>query len=209
MIAATREQVRVVVLLAAAERAGLAPLDVQALHSLAFISDVLAPVWGLRPTQGKLLKRRGTPFYPELQRDVDALVGLGVISITDVDHELDGEGQWRLRGRFQLKTEVAQPILGAIRAFDDEALIQDSVVELAQALAALPPSSLDETALEDATYADVLVGPGNVLDFAEWQDRNYSANAANRLGESAPTAVRLSAAERVNLYVRHLAGRIG
>ena len=58
-----RRQVRLLVLLRAAEAAGLAPLRILRLHAFAYLSNVLAPVWDLRALDGKVLKRRGGPFY--------------------------------------------------------------------------------------------------------------------------------------------------
>lgn len=65
--ASLRRQIRLVLLLDAAEKTGLTPLPILQLHTLAFLANILAPVWDFEPIDGKLLKRRGGPFYPRLQ----------------------------------------------------------------------------------------------------------------------------------------------
>ena len=72
---ALRRRIRLLLLLDGSERAGLAPINVRRLHTYAYLSNVLAPVWNTRVFDGSLLKRRGGPFYPALQHDLDRLVG--------------------------------------------------------------------------------------------------------------------------------------
>src|ERR1700687_2575811 len=76
-----QRRIRLLVLLSAAERAGLVPLRILRLHSFAYLSNVLAPVWDMPALDGKVLKRHGGPFYPALQRDLDRLVGMGRVLI--------------------------------------------------------------------------------------------------------------------------------
>src|SRR5208337_5409069 len=97
-----KKQVRLTVLLDAAEEAGLAPMPVLRLHAFAYLANVLAPVWELPPLEGKVLKRRGGPFYPTLQHDLDRLIGLGVAIIFGVSHVQNEDGHWRLEGSYRL-----------------------------------------------------------------------------------------------------------
>ena len=95
---ALARRVRLVVLLEAARSAGLTPIDVLRLHTLAYLSNVLSQVWNMPPNDGKILKRRGGPFYPALQADLDRLVGMGVALLDGVGHRQDEDGRWRLEG---------------------------------------------------------------------------------------------------------------
>ena len=58
---------------------------------------------------------------------------------------------------------------------------------------------------EDATYSDSNIDYGNVVDFAEWRERNYSANAARYFAQLSEAAM---PSELLHLYVRHLHRRI-
>ena len=78
--AALRQRVRVVRLLEAAERAGITPIPARRLHAYAYLADVLSPVWDLQPFDGKVLKVKHGPHYPDLQREVDRLVVMGLVT---------------------------------------------------------------------------------------------------------------------------------
>src|SRR5260370_89619 len=75
-----RQRVRVLQLLEAAERAGITPLPARRLHAYAYLADVLSPVWDLQPFDGKVLKVKHGPHYPDLQKEVERLVVMGLIT---------------------------------------------------------------------------------------------------------------------------------
>jgi hypothetical protein len=203
-----RRQVRLLVLLDAAEQAGLAPIKILRLHSFAYMSNVLAPVWDFVPLDGKILKRRGGPYYPALQRDLDALVGKGMVIISGLAHLRDEEKRWRLEGSYRLNREFSDSPLFQLRRYEEERALMSFVLELAYALSALSDEDLDQAVGEDATYSDLLVSFGNIVDFDEWRKINYSANAARRFAGLIPIGSRATPGEMLHLYVRHLHRRI-
>jgi len=205
---AVRRQVRLVVLIHSAEKSGLAPLSVLRLHAFAFLSNVLAPVWEMPVLEGKVLKRKGGPFYPALQRDLDRLVGLGVVIISNLGHVLDEQKRWRLEGSYRLHRLFADHILERVSQFEEERRFSAFLDELAFAVSALSDDDLDKASTQDAIYSDPIVDFGNVLDFAEWQHKNAAATAAARLGRSVPGGVRPNPGEEIHLYLRHLKARI-
>jgi len=207
-LSALRRRVRLVLLIHAAEQAGLAPLPIRRLHILAYLSNVLAPVWDLPALDGKVLKRQGGPFYPALQRDLDGLVGRGLAIVSGLTHVQNEDKRWRLDASYKLNPEFARPILDCVAGFEEEGNLLGFVQELALALSALSDGEIDAATTEDATYTDPLVDLGNVVDFAEWQTKNYTANAANRFERLIPSGARAGAGEKVHLYVRHLRARM-
>ena len=108
--AAIRRRVRLVVLLDASREAGLDPLPTRRLHLIAYLANVLSPVWDMPSVDGTVLKRRGGPFYPDLQADLDRLVGLGVARVEGLRHQRIDDDRYRLEGRFRLDRELARPI---------------------------------------------------------------------------------------------------
>jgi hypothetical protein len=206
--AAIRRRVRLIVLLRAAEGAGLTPLPILRLHTFAYLTNVLAPVWHMTALDAKLLKRQGGPFYPALQADLDRLVGLGVASVTGLRHVRDNRGKWRLEGSYSLNEVPAAPVLAYLQELPDERAIVAFVNELALALSVLSDADLDGAMREDATYSDPMVTEGNVIDFGEWANRNYSANAAETFSRILPAGDRTSPGEKLHLYVRHLQRRM-
>lgn len=204
---ALRRQVRLVMLLDAAEAAGIVPLRIMRLHAFAYLSNVLAPVWSMPVLSGTVLKRRGGPFYPELQHDLDRLVGQGVAVISDVGHVQDEGKRWRLEGAYRLNRTFADPVLATLATFPDENRLGTFILELGYALAVLSDSEFDRAVSEDATYSDPLVSVDNVIDFADWRSRNYSANAAETFEQVIPGG-NATPGEMLHLYVRHLHRRI-
>jgi hypothetical protein len=207
VVRSIKRQIRLIVLLDAAEGAGLVPLGVVRLHAFAYLSNVLAPVWDMEPLDGKLLKRQGSPFYPDLQGDLDRLVGLGVAMISGLGHVLEN-GRWRLEGRFRLHRRFADPIIAQLAEYDDERRLATFIQELAFAISAFSDDDLDSAVSEDATYSDSLVMPGSVIDFDEWRHVNYSANAAQYFDYVLPDAGNSTPGEKLHLYVRHLQRRV-
>ena len=203
-----RRRLRLVSLLHAAEEAGLTPLPVLRLHTLAYLSNVLAPVWDLPVLEGKVLKRRGGPFYPALQHDLDRLVGMGMAVISGLGHRIDEDDAWRLEGSYELNPELANDVLSCLREFEDENGLLAFFEELAFAVSCLSDREFDKAMTEDATYSDPLTGIGNVVDFAEWRKNNHSANAAQRFEEAFPQGLRATPGEKLHLYVRHIHARI-
>lgn len=212
MIAAQRDslrrQARVLLLLQAADRAGLCPLDIRTLHGFAYLANVLAPVWDMPALDGKVLKRRGGLFYPDLQHDVDLMVGHGMVLVTDVGHALDADGRWRLEGCYRLHRSLATPSLEFLAGFHDEQRVDTFVTELAYALSALGELEFENALAEDATYGDPMVSDDNVLDFSEWALRNPSARAVSYFDRFMPAKVPTTKGEKLHLYVRHLRKRL-
>jgi hypothetical protein len=184
------------------------PLNIIRLHVFAYLANVLAPVWDMPALDGRVLKRRGGPFYPAMQHDLDRLVGMGVVAITGLGHVRDEEGYWRLEGSYQLNQSFAQRVLARLSTLDEERRLSAFIQELAYALSALSEDDLDLAVTEDATYSDPLVSLGNVIDFDEWRKTNYSANAARYFERLLPGGVSTSPGEKLHLFVRHLHRRI-
>ena len=166
-------RVRLLMLLDGAERAGLAPIRLRRLHAYAYLSNVLAPVWNARVFDGRILKRRGGPFYPTLQHDLDRLVGLGLVLISDFGHVIDEDNQYRLDGAFSLNRGLAGEALKIIGRVPQFVEIQAFLLEIAYAVSALSDSQFDSVPSEDPTYSDSSVAFENVVDFAEWRKLNY------------------------------------
>lgn len=203
-----RRKIRLIQILDAAEMAGLSPISVGHLHTFAYMSNVLSPVWSMPVFDGKVFKRPGSPFYPLLQNDLDRLVGLGIVLVSEISHVLDEDQQWRIEGSFRLNRIFANRILESIAVFEDESGVFKFIQELAYALSALSRSELARASTEDATYADPMIDVGNVVDFAEWNEINYSANAALHFEGLLPSGARATPGEMLHLYVHHLYGRL-
>lgn len=202
-----RRRARIILLLHGAGNAGLSPISILALHAYAYLSNVLAPVWDMPVLDGRILKRKGGPFYPALQTDLDRLVGMGLVQISQVAHVQDAEGRWRLEGRYELNAPMAQAALDFLLDQPDEARVAGFVQEVGYALSVLTAAQLDRALIDDATYGNPEVSANNVLDFGEWSHRNPSSAAANLFDELMTDGVRTTPGEKLHLYVSHLRRR--
>ena len=208
MAASIRRKVTLVMLLDAASEAGLVPMALVRVHTIAYLINVLAPVWDLPILEGRVLKRRGGPYYPALQNDLDRLVGLGLADVGKLAYVEEDFGRWRLEGQYSLNYELARPILDHVRSMDEERERLGFIHELVLALSSLSDADIDRAIQEDATYSDPNVTAGNVIDFAEWSTRNPTLAAARYFEAVVPAGSRIAPGEKLHLYARHLHRRI-
>lgn len=201
----TARTVRVLSLLDALAATGLAPSSSRALHELAYLANVLAPVFDLPPLDAVLLKRKSGPYYPELQRTIDRLVGHGLVEALEPHYELDEmEQRYRMVASYRLCRAVATPALERYRAIcESESHFLD---ELAAAYSALTDDEQGYAALGDARYGDASVDENNVIDFGQWASagQNFSRNAAM----SFAFGHNLLPAERLYMYLDHLQHKV-
>jgi len=190
---------RLILLLDACEAANLCPIPLMRMHALAFLANVLAPVWSTQSYDGKILKRRGGPFYPELQAQLDRLVGLGFVLISNVSHT-EENGQWTLAGSFGLNEELTRPVLALAEKFAEERLTREFFRRLAYATSRLT-KPLESVIEFDATWSDNRTGEGDVVDFAEWRRANYSAFTANFFERLTDTGSQKTAGDRLQMYM--------
>lgn len=215
-LARLKRRCRVLLLLEAAEQAGIAPLPSARLHAFAYLADVLSPVWKLPPFDGKIYKAEGGPRYPDLQDEIDSLVVLGLVQVRDLVYEPRPEGRARISGSYGLNfaskhLESIFVALGARSA--DEAIDPEDrnlhayLVELAGALATLPDDEIESATSVDVTYR-TRAELHNVVDFAEWVDDNRAANpswqAAERFQAFLPAESTMLSGEKLYLYAAYL-----
>ena len=198
-------RLRLVLLLDACEAADLTPIPVSRFHAIAFLANILAPVWSENSFDGKILKRSGGPFYPILQRELDRLVGLGIATVHGVGHVKE-KGRWRLDGSFALNNDKAQPIIDWFEAFEAERATRDFFRRVAFAIARLK-YPIEQLVTEDVTWSDRRTGTGDVIDFSEWQLANYSASAAEYFSRVSPQGLRMSRGDKLQLYMHLLERR--
>lgn len=215
-----RRRARILQLLDAAERASVTPINTYKFHAFAYLADVLSPVWELPTFTGAVLKMIGGPFYPDLQREVDRLVGMGLVEITNLSYEIRPRKGARMLGNYALRfgSPYLGPLLAALGGGDELGLIDARdqtlhrfLVELASALARLPDDEIDKAASLDVTYSDRRIATNNLLEFdlvRENGERNLSVVTARRFNAFVPPEVSLSAGEQIFLYATYLGRRI-
>lgn len=204
-----RRRVRLIGILSAAEEAGLVSLPTQQLHTVGYFADALAPVWGLRILDARVLKLRAGPTSPLLQADLDRLVGIGVVIVSAVRHIEDADGLWRLDADYCLNRTLAQPILDKARTFERFATELDFLREVIFALSGLGAMGILSAGTSDASYGDEMIDLGGMVDIAgDESEPNATARVAIRFRELLQPEIALSDSEMVHLYVRELYRRL-
>jgi hypothetical protein len=201
-----RRRIRLLMLLDSADYAVISPVSTARLHAFAYLADVLSPIYNLTTLSGVVLKRRIGPYFPELQWDLDRIVGLGLADVTNLRQVVEVSHAY-LVASFNLRREGAEPILDVVYRDESFLMLRDFFRELAGALGAVPEDDLDATAQADVTW---MTGHrGTVIDYGEWRASNYSELSTERIEELARerfsrTGLKLAPAAKVNLYVRYL-----
>ena len=211
-----KQQCRVLLLLDAAEQVGIVPLASERLHAFAYLADVLSPVWGLVPFDGKIYKSEGGPHYPDLQEELDRLVVLGLVEVVDLRYEERADEGARISGSYALHFESSQlasimaglGARGAEEAVDPlDSKLHGYLVELAGALSTLPDNEIDSATEVDVTYR-VRAELHNVVDFAEWVEDSWTSNpswrAAERFESFLPAGSTMRSGEKLYLYAAYL-----
>lgn len=201
---ARKRPIRVLALLDALADASIFEAPLRVVHELAYLSNVLAPVFDLSPFSASLLKRLGGPYYPELQDTIDLLVGRGMVFASDIHYEhVVEEKRYRLHANYRINRALAGHALAAYHEIYADTGEPFFLGELCAAYSMLADLELGQAFRFDARYADKDVDNNEVIDFGQWVNAtstNFSRNAAMsfRPGES------LQPAERIFMYIEHV-----
>lgn len=215
-----RQRCRLLMIMSALERVGIAPVTMAKLHAFAYLSDVLSPVWGFLPYDGTVLKIEEGPHYTDLQTEIDALVILGLLNVLDLSYRMTGKAGARIDGRYELRfdSEHLPALLDSLGTtpssdpLDPRDLVRNKyLLELAAAMAVLPDDEIDKAAQFDATYADPSLSYSNVvlldrgIDFVS---ANKSVDITRKFEDFLPDESSLSPGEKVYLYASYLGRKI-
>lgn len=203
-----RVRARLLQIMAALERAGATPISNRDLHSVAYLANVLSPLWDVEPLETSVLKDRNGPRSSALEHEVDLCIGSGLLLVDAL--RTDPENPARLDATYRLNAKVARPILIDISILPDEQSVERFLNELAFAFVEIKPGQRDDAALQDASWSNPAVAEGRIVDFGEHAERaaiNPTYNAAQAFQKFAPEGVKLDRAEKLLMYVRLLKRR--
>ena len=202
-----KHRVRLIQLLAAADRAALAPISVDKLHAFAYLADILSPVWNLRPFEDRIGRTGRSPYYPDLQRELDIMVAMGLVAPSDVSYRRkDGEAAV-LTAHFAIQNGSARigPIMSACTDDTELAAQQSYLNALADALASLPDDDISAAATRDLVYENSFSESQDFIDLASLSSRTSRAVASF---DQAFPGTKLTPARRLVMYAHYLGRRV-
>lgn len=207
----TERRLRLLAILKFGRAAGINPMNTSVIHSTAYLADALSPVWHLPILDAQTIKQARRPFFPTLQRDLDELVGIGLIEVTRFDYvQIPGAGNgWELDGDYLIILDRVEPIFRVAGSFPLQQRKLDFIREVTYAASGLGVGGLSSIGLLDAAYSDPMVDIGGLLDVDAVEGKaNLTATVAERFASLTIDTKRLSESELVHLYIRHLYSRM-
>jgi hypothetical protein len=210
-------RLRALTVLEAAERAALTPIPAQKLHALAYLSDVLSPVWGLSAFDPVALKTGREPFFGRFQDELDDLIILGFLEVTTFDYggstQASSETGVQLNARYQLRyaSEALEPLIVHIRNDEELGVRLDFFVALASAIGRLPDEAIAAAITKDAAWDNADVPTDDVVEFSTVsgaRSRNRTDGTIDVFEKQSPGRKLLEPAAKLRLYTAFLAERL-
>jgi hypothetical protein len=183
----------------ACDRAGLSPIPKDRFHRLIFLANCLAELFATTPPTKRILKYKRGPFYPDIQWQLDRLVTLQCLSLSNLVLEPDEYGPW-LRANYQ----IARPgieIADRFRKTPLGASTASYIDELVFAFARLNLRRLDEIPLSELNYLSSDVG---ALITFEHADENLAIRKTSEFERLAPDVLQSRIREQLQLYLRYI-----
>ncbi|HEV2598453.1 hypothetical protein [Sphingopyxis sp.] len=210
-LARTKSRVRLVQLLIAAENAALAPISIDKLHAFAFLADVLSPVWGLRPFEDRIGRTGRPPYYPDLQAQLDLLVGMGLVEPSELAYRIEGDGEQRIARFFasyalRIGSEYLTNIEAGLANDPQSTKEQIFLDALAEALASLPDDEIAKAASMDLVYQRSGPDTEDYVDLDRRAGPSRTAQAIASFDQAFP-GTKLSPARRLYMYANYLGRR--
>lgn len=204
----SRRWLRILSILDACRWVGLTPVTTGSLHVIAYLSEVLAPIWMLEPLDGKVLKQSTAPYYPALQQDIDRLIGMGLVRVDDLKIGRNNGDIPIVLPKISLIVERVEPILTVLRELPGEEVVLDFLREVVQAFSRLSDEQVPSSMSEDATYGSPAVDTGQVIDLGEWlsADETATSYTVDRIRQLAGDE--MNPAEIIDVYVNHIVCRV-
>lgn len=190
--------------------AGITSVSHRDLHAFAYLSNTLSPIWEVEPTELLVLKKTDGPYSTELEHELDACVGCGMINVLAIEGDPDHAN--KLNARFSLFPETSKLLVSLVENLPDERETADFLRELAFSFIEIAEGLRDDAAVFDATWSDPGVAQGRLLrvgpDISRQKQANYSVQVAEAFQTLRKDNLHLSKAEKIVLYMNLLKRRV-
>ena len=201
-VANLKRRVWLLLLLDGAERAGVVPISKLRLHRLAYLADTLSPLYDLPVPDGRIVKYKRGPYYPDVQRDVDRLSVQYLVKVFSLTHRQDEFGWW-LDAEYGL-TRAGMTLVAKAVSLPDIRDIHGFLCEVATAYSGIQgDEALDDIALQDVNFHNPSQGFNTLIDFSD-PERNLTLQTTASMQRIPPGSALLPERDRLHLYFRYL-----
>lgn len=190
-------------LLAGIEEAGCSPINISRFNILAYISNAVSQCYGVTPLNPTILKEKDGPSYPKLLWDLDRLVGVGFVRVSDV--VVDNVN--RVRNVSYSITQqgldyenCCRSLYPSLKETGDS--LRSAALAFARNHTKLSTKSLNSL---DGNYANPIYSDGQVIDFGDWIKNNSTANSVKLILKELPSTHETDSSIGVNIYTSYLA----
>jgi hypothetical protein len=189
-------------LLAGVEEAGASPIDLRSFNILAYLANAVSACYGIPALDPTVLKQRDGPLYPHLIWDVDRLVGMRLVDVSDVVVDRAR----KIRNVSYSLTEDGFRVLDGCTALGDVWVAESNSLRTTALAFARNRNHISRRDLlaADGNYADAMTPEGAVVDFGQWSPTNATANSVEFILSEINESIRRDPAIGVNLYLRYL-----
>ncbi|TAX65852.1 hypothetical protein ELI00_32435 (plasmid) [Rhizobium ruizarguesonis] len=203
-----KHRVRLLQLLTSAEQAALAPISLDKLHAFAYLADILSPVWNLRPFEDRIGRTGRPPYYPDLQLQLDLLVGMGLVEPSELSYQRDDSGEARFSASYALRfsSKHLEALALEISRDPDSAAEQLFLNALADALASLPDEDIARAASRDLVYERSSSDAEDYVDLESLAGQSRTEKAVASFDQVFPGS-KLTPARRLFMYANYLGRR--
>lgn len=190
-------------LLAGVEEAGCSPIDLRGFNVLSYLANAVSECYEIPTLSATILKEREGPLYPKLIWDLDRLVGMGLVRVSNI---VISEERKVSHASYSI-TQSGLNCEKRCRLLNESiASVGDSLRSTALAYSRnLIKVTTDSIKALDGNYANPQYSEGQVIDFGDWSKINFTANSVQlilnqlRLGEITDSSI------GVSLYSAYLA----
>jgi hypothetical protein len=189
----------------ACEKTGIYPLSLQTFHRLIYFANCLAQVYEYSPPSQLVMKQKWGPYYPNAQMDLDRLVLMGLVDISNLRWERSAQRTSKLadftitESGFSLCTRLARDAIWFKEA-------ESFLFDVCSAYTSIGDETADQASESDLTYSQKGVPAGSVIVFSE-ESRNPSARGARYFEHAAPSLAIPNRQHQLRLYMKFLEGK--
>jgi hypothetical protein len=195
-------QHRLLQMLRALDLAGACPISLSAIHSFAYFTDVLSPLWNLPSPDNGVLKNSQGPFYDTIQKQLDLLIAAGAVTVEQFEYEEAKDEKAWLEAQISLPSSMATELDDLVNLFPDDRKRFPFLCELALAFSEIRPDKQDDAALVDATYSDPRYNENRVIDISNERTKTATLRVTEKFQEYSDDGQPLTKAQKLLLYMR-------